>query len=214
MATDQKIQYLQSRYRLSEWNTRHDPEDEQKRQAVRELFDRKEEVKRELDKWRNVPVPSPSEQEKKDAKIAAFEQEEKQVELEWLQARGDYLPNQVCSDGENSAKPAASSTPCQPVFAEQIRRGFSVFRDEDRNEKWWKARMGDADQYGLVECRVGAGKKGPGAGTLWQPDLIAGWLVDRKQNGRDGMSSSDAATALKKFPGCNDIANEMFPPDE
>lgn len=112
---------------------------------------------------------------------------------------------------DERAEPAGS--PCQPVSAWQIRHHFPVVRDADANDKWWKEKMADAERYGLLDCRVGEGKKGPG-GSLWRPDLIAGWLVDRQAKDRDGLSIVAARAALKKFPGCEEIADELFPPDE
>lgn len=73
--------------------------------------------------------------------------------------------------------------------------------------------MREAKRYGLVACRVGQGKMGPG-GSLWRPDRVGGWLVDRHAAGREGMSSGAVRAALKKIPGCEDIAEELFPADE
>ena len=106
-----------------------------------------------------------------------------------------------------------ANSPCQPVSAWQIRQYFLVIRNEDANDKWWKEKMANAERYGLLDCRIGEGKKGPG-GSLWRPDLIAGWLVDRQAKDRDGLSLGAARAALKKFPGCEEIADELFPPDE
>lgn len=107
----------------------------------------------------------------------------------------------------------SSGSQCKPVSGWQIRHHFSVVRDADANEKWWKEKMADAERYGLLDCRVGAGKKGPG-GSLWRPHLIAAWLVDRQAKNREGLSPSAARAALKKLPGCEEIADELFPPDE
>lgn len=113
---------------------------------------------------------------------------------------------------EESGEPAVS--PCQPVSAWQIWQHFHVVADADANEKWWKEKMADAKRYGLLECRVGAGKKGRNAGSLWRPDMIAGWLVDRNDKGKDGLSAEAVHRGLKQFPGCEDIADQMFPQRE
>jgi hypothetical protein len=113
---------------------------------------------------------------------------------------------------ESVDKSAAGS--CQPVSAAQIRQYFQVTRDADTNDTWWKEKMADAERYGLRECRVGEGKKGRGGGSLWRPDMIAGWLVDRYAKGRDGLPVDAARKGLRQFPGCEDIAEQMFPQGE
>lgn len=207
LATDQKIQYLQRLYRLPEWNSQHGAEDEQKRQAVRELFERKEALERKIKEVKNDPVLSVSDRHLRNSQLAELEPELEKIEFQWRQVRGDFHSEKSPLAIEN--KPTA----CQAVSAAQIRRSFPIFKDEDRNDTWWKKKMRAGADNGLEDCRVGAGKKGPG-GSMWRPDMIAGWLVDRHDKGRDGMSSSDAATALKKFPGCNETADVMFAPDE
>jgi hypothetical protein len=113
---------------------------------------------------------------------------------------------------EETVKPAVGS--CHPVSAALIRQNFTVIRDEDANDKWWKDKMAEAERYGLLECRVGEGKKGRNGGSLWRPDMIAGWLVDRHTNGKEGLPADATRKALKRFPGCEDIAEQMFPEDE
>lgn len=115
------------------------------------------------------------------------------------------------AEADKHSEPASS--PCQPVSAWQIRHHFPVVRDVDANDEWWNKMMRDAKRYGLTECRVGDGKKGPG-GSMWQPHLIAAWLVDRQAKDREGLSPGAARAALKKFPGYEEIADELFPPDE
>ena len=119
------------------------------------------------------------------------------------------------SDFEVDEKTDESATcSCQPVLAGLIRQRFPVIRNEDANDMWWKGKMADAKRYGLLECRVGDGKKGRGVGSLWRPDMIAGWLVDRHTNGKEGLPVDAVYRALKQFPGCGDIAEQMFPQDE
>lgn len=115
------------------------------------------------------------------------------------------------ADGEH-VNPAVS--PCQPVSAWQVCHHFPVIPDPDQNEKWWKEKMTEAKRNGLVDCRVGEGKKGRGGGSLWRPDMIAGWLVDRHDKGKEGLPADAVRRGLKQFPGCEDIADAMFPRDE
>ena len=113
-------------------------------------------------------------------------------------------------DDEETRKHGVS--PCQPVSAWQICHHFPVIHNADENEKWWKDKMADAKRYRLLDCRVGEGKKGKG--SLWRPDMIAGWLVDRHDKGQEGLAAEAVCKGLKRFPGCEDIADAMFPPDE
>lgn len=119
-------------------------------------------------------------------------------------------------DFGNEAAPQAenNSSPCKPVEASLIRMHFRVVQDEDANERWWKDKMGDAKRYHLLECRVGEGMKGRGRGSLWLPAMIAGWLIDRHKNGKEGLTISAAAQALKRFSGCEEIAEHWFPTEE
>ena len=115
---------------------------------------------------------------------------------------------------ENSEPHEPAVSLCQPVSSWQIRHHFSVTKDADANEKWWKEKMADAERYGLLDCRVGGGKKGRGGGSLWRPDLIAGWLVDRHAKGREGLPTDAARAALKRFPGCEEVVDDLFPSDK
>lgn len=101
---------------------------------------------------------------------------------------------------------------CKPVCAEQIKRYFRVKADQVENAKWWKAQMRNASRNGLEECREGAGRTGPG-GSTWCPDAVAGWLVDRYKKGLEGLSEKSAWAALRKFPGCEEAADYLYPLD-
>ena len=116
--------------------------------------------------------------------------------------------------GVDEESGGAAVSPCQPVSAWEVCHSFPVIPNADGNEKWWKEKMADAKRYGLLDCRVGEGKKGRGGGSLWRPAMIAGWLVDRHTNGKDGLPAAAVRRGLKQFPGCEDIADEMFPQDE
>jgi hypothetical protein len=101
---------------------------------------------------------------------------------------------------------------CKPVCAEQIKRYFRVKADQVENAEWWKAQMRNASRNGLAECREGAGRTGPG-GSTWCPDAVAGWLVDRYKKGLEGLSEKSAWAALRKFPGCEEAADYLYPLD-
>lgn len=100
------------------------------------------------------------------------------------------------------------------VSAMQIKLHFAVINaNEDANHEWWTKMMRNASDNGLHECRIGCGKRGRG-GSLWRPDLIAAWLVERNNRKLDGISNNAARAALKKFTGYEEIAEQLFPKDE
>lgn len=106
-----------------------------------------------------------------------------------------------------------SAQPCQAVGASEIRRRFRVLSEPSANIDWWKKMMRDAKRNGLDVCRVGEGKKGPG-GSLWRPDLVAAWLVDRHAKSLQGLASAAVGGMLKHFSGCEDAAESMFTGNE
>ncbi len=119
-----------------------------------------------------------------------------------------------CNPAENNGQHHVQTNSCQPSTAAKIIQHFNVRPNLDKNLKWWKDKMRDANSNGLAGCRVGKGRRGPG-GSLWRPDLIAAWLVDRHEKGHEGLSSEAAAAALRKFPGCDEAADRFFlAPDE
>lgn len=114
----------------------------------------------------------------------------------------------------DEAEKYATANAKSSVSAMQIRMHFAVIStDEDANHEWWKKMMRNASDNGLNVCRVGGGKKGRG-GSLWRPDQIAGWLVDRHERNFEGMNNNSARAALKKFTGYEETADEMFPKGE
>ncbi|WP_143084322.1 hypothetical protein [Nitrosospira briensis] len=114
-----------------------------------------------------------------------------------------------CTPADNNGQHRTLTNSCQPATAGKIMQYFKVKRDPDENVKWWKDKMRDANRNGLAACRVGEGRKGRG-GSLWRPDHIAAWLVDRHEKGHEGLSSDAAAPALRKFPGCDEAADRFF----
>lgn len=164
------------------------------------MLERRVTLEREIDEINRIPDASFSDRELKKLKIAEAQREIDQIELQLSQARGDYLETD-----DDTALPS----PYQPVYAAQIISNFRVISDEDQNKKWWEPKLADAGRYHLLECRVGAGQKGRGAKTLWRPDLIAAWLIDRYEKKLVGMNASYASAALKKFP-CGAEADDVY----
>lgn len=132
------------------------------------------------------------------------------LEFETLVMNAELDQNLPTIDKEQRSSRASS---CKAVNAGKIMQHFNVKTDPDENIQWWKKMMRNASDNGLAECRVGAGIKGPG-GSTWCPDAIAGWLVDRHEKGLDGLNEKAAGAALKKFPGCEEIADQFFSSDE
>lgn len=176
---------------------------EEDRQFLDNLLAGKEECEQEITDLGKIQSLSVSDLELKKAKDAEAKGALEKIELQICQARGDYL----------EFDDSATLPSCRSVDAAQIISNFRVKRDEDENTAWWKQRMADPEKYTLLECRHGEGKRGRGPSTLWWPQLIAGWLVDRKNRGIDGLSASTVAAALKEFPGCADLADLLSPPD-
>lgn len=115
-------------------------------------------------------------------------------------------------DAPRAANPSQGTLRAEATAIE-IKQRFLVFADAARNLDWWADTMQAARRNGLCRCRVGEGVRGPG-GSMWRPDLVAGWLVDRHKKGRRGLDSNAARSALKKFPGYEVVADDHFPPDE
>lgn len=120
----------------------------------------------------------------------------------------------VFNFGNNEIEGYATANLKPSVSAVQIKLHFAVINaDEDANHEWWTKMMRNASDNGLSECRVGCGKKGRG-GSMWRPDLIAAWLVERNDRKFEGIGNNAARAALKKFAGYEEIAEELFPKNE
>lgn len=112
--------------------------------------------------------------------------------------------------GNDEAETSVTFNLMPSVPASDIRWKFTVIKPVDANDAWWKKMMSNASDNGLNECRVGGGRKGPG-GSLWRPDLIAVWLVERADKKLEGaMNKNSARAALKKFKGYEEAAEELF----
>ncbi len=187
----------------------NDPATELDRQFWRDSFLRMVVLDKAISEWESVAVPVASDLAQKEARLMELRQERARIKKQ-LQERGDYYPGRMVSAGSG----ALSASPIEPVSAALIRQNFPVIRDTDANDRWWRQKMADAERYGLLESRVGEGKKGRSGGTLWRPDMIAGWLMDRHANRKEGLPADAARKGLKLFPGCEDIAEQMFPEDK
>lgn len=203
----------QRRYRAEEWDCHNDPAMAEDMEYWKTKREKMFPIEKRLAQWEATACKTAIDLDIKEKRIEALREELAPMQKE--QDRGDYPPDfeLECHDGSGELAVSSSRSPCQPVSAIQIRRNFRVRIDEDANDKWWKKKMRDANRNGLVECRAGCGKPGPG-GSLWRPDLIAGWLVDRHKKNKDGLNSAAARAALRKFPGLEEIADEFFSPDE
>jgi len=126
------------------------------------------------------------------------------VEAEFFAAEDTKLL--AAGDGRTSS--------LEPVSAMCIKLNFRVYaNDDDANDKWWDTRMADAKRNGLDACRVGAARRGKIGGSLWRPDLVAGWLLGKKDGARGTISPVGIRNGLKRFPGYEQIADDMQLPD-
>ena len=97
-----------------------------------------------------------------------------------------------------------------PVSAQQIRLNFAVLRDHGANGAWWDEKMSHAKRNGLAGSRVGNAMRGQSGGSLWRPDLVAGWLLDRAPEHRGGMTDKSIRTGLAKFAGYEQAAEDLM----
>ena len=156
-------------------------------------------IKRQMAKWSASTTPTTGDLVHKENRLADLRQQLAKVEQD---------ASDVCkADGEPFG---LAANPCQAVSAAQIIQHFKVFQDFDQNKKWWKGKMRDAKRYKLDVCRVGAGRPGP-QGSLWRPDLVAEWVSNPRSKREGSLSTGRAKTSLKMFPGCDAVADEIFP---
>lgn len=189
-----------------QWDANNDPALEHERKFWWDFFIRKGELEEQIARWTDTAAPTASDLDLKEKRLLALREELAQMESQERQDRGDFLDEQASSSQELPTSSIA------PVSAAKIILEFQVLKDFDQNDAWWKKEMRGASRNDLAPCRVGAGKKGPG-GSLWRPELIAGWLIDRDEKGLGGMSARLAAAALKRFPGGEEVAERFFKPN-
>ena len=185
--------------RAESWDYQHDPATEEEREFWWDFFLRKREIEKQIVEWEAVATPNAGDLAQKESRLTELRQKLGDMERE---------------SAENDGRGEALGNPCRPVRASQIRLNFPVDTDVDTNEEWWKEKMRDARRNGLLVCRVGEGKKGQRGGSLWRPDLVAAWLLDRHTKGRKGLHADAIRAALKKFRGCEEAAHQLFASDE
>lgn len=126
----------------------------------------------------------------------------------WVDEPWPFPPNPSPSPSPSTAAPLSHRTPVATtgVDSDAIIAGFRVKEDEAINQRWWKSHMRDATRYQLNTCRVQIG--GPNRGdqrqpSLWKPDAVAGWLVDKGH-----LSSKQVVRMLRQhFPESSDAAD-------
>lgn len=122
-------------------------------------------------------------------------------ELSWV-----IPPYMRAAVGSEDATDAQGQHP-KPVTARTIENAFIMLKVGDSNV-WWRIRMRNAKRYGLTFCRAGKGRgKAP---SLWYPDRIAGWLIDKNH-----LAEKHVANILRKhFPDFADTADRLDPPKD
>ena len=126
-------------------------------------------------------------------------------EIEAIESEDLRGAGSVHADGQHGL---GGSPP--PVSAQEIRLNFTVLRDHDANVEWWKDKMSHAKNNGLVGSRVGDAMQGQSGGSMWRPDLVAGWLLDRPSKHRGGMSGKSIRAGLAKFAGYEQAAEDLL----
>jgi hypothetical protein len=198
----------QRRSVAAQMDYQQDPATEADRKYWWDFFERQGALERRISEWERVATPTASELLRKETQLAELCRELARMADEERKGRVDNVATE--SDDER-CKPVGRT--CPPAISADISQHFRVIHDPIQNEIWWKTRMRDAKRNGLSKCRIGEGKKGPG-GSLWRPDLVAAWLVERWDKKKQGLSNDKTRTALMKFPGCQEIAETMFASDE
>lgn len=123
--------------------------------------------------------------------------------VSWAQKQDWGIPSYLLAaadrDGDADADQPRRT---KPVTSKKIIAVF-VIPGQASNKKWWDRRMGEVKDYGLTGCRASPGRgKRP---SLWYPDQIAGWLIDKKY-----MSTQQVAKILRKeFPECSETADML-----
>ncbi len=194
----------------------NDPAKEPERQFWWDFSDKQIELEKQKAQWDSIAAPTAMDLAEKERQLKEINAELVRMENFQKQAlTGDLSAAADFGLGMAAPLPQRSNNTCQPASAAEIRQRFRVLPDADKNAAWWKSRMSDARRYGLLECRVGEGRKGQGEGTLWRPVGLAGWLVDRHNSRRSkGLDAKTVRAILKKFKGCEEAADTLFPDDE
>ena len=171
-----------------------------------DFFAKKAALEEAIEAWEIVATPTALDLDKKENRL-------NDLYNDLAKIRNEQVHTLALADfglGNAAAPFSRSNTTCQAVSKDEIKRFFQVLPDPNKNGKWWDKKMRNAVDCHLDQCRVGKGKTGPG-GSLWRPDLIAGWLVDRDEKNLQGLNSIRVRGMLKKFPECVELAERMFP---
>jgi hypothetical protein len=198
----------QRRSMAMQMDYQYDPATETDRKYWWEFFERKTALEKRISEWERAATPTASDLSQKEMRLSELCRELARMTDEEQSGRGG---NGAAESDDERCGPVGST--CPPATSADISHHFRVVHDPDNNDMWWKKCMRNAKRNGLVICRVGEGKPGPG-GSLWRPDLVAGWLVDRKEEKKEGLGIDAARSALSKFPGCQEIAETLFAADE
>ncbi len=191
----------------------NDPAKEPERQFWWDFSDKQIELEKQKAQWDSIAAPTAMDLAEKERQLKEINAELVRMENFQKQAlTGDLSAAADFGLGMAAAPPQRSNNTCRSVSAAEIRRRFRVLTDADKNAAWWSGMTREAKRNGLDKCRVGEGKTGPG-GSTWRPDLVAGWLADRHAKNLDGVASAKVGGMLKHFPGCEDVAENMFPDD-
>jgi hypothetical protein len=126
--------------------------------------------------------------------------------VSWAQQQGWEIPAYLRAPADAGGD-ADRIKGAKPVASSKIKAAFAIPR-ENNNDSWWDTRMRDAKDYGLIDSRAA-----PGRGSrpsLWYPDRIAGWLLDKKHF----QSKQIAGILRRSFPDCADYADVIDPPGD
>lgn len=186
-------------------DSRQDLAIEAERKYWWDFFERKSALEKLILEWESTAAPTASDLLIKEEQLANLRSELAQMANQERHAQGN--------SSAKIERTIQAASPCQPAISGDISWHFRVIYDRDKNNAWWKQRMRDAKRNGLLKCRVGEGRKGPG-GSLWRPDMVAGWLVDRWHKKKQGLNIDEARSALLNFPGCQEMAETNFSADE
>lgn len=165
----------------------NDPATEEEREQIWKEACELHRIEQEILKLERMSPPMPLEMESKHRQLDELRRQLKEL-----------TPKK-----ENS--PYGSYRTSTPVTSHKIVATFALPRPD--NEDWWDRRMRDAKRYGLVDSRASRGRKRQP--SLWYPDRVAAWLVDKNH-----MKSDLASRILRDhFPDCVEEANWLALPD-
>jgi hypothetical protein len=188
-----------------------DPKKKPVREYWSNLAKRKFNIEQEIIQWKKITVITASDLAVQKAQLEELNKKLADLCEEERQSLANGAPVAIVTNIDTPS--AIFKNTCQPASAAEIQRRFRVLPDADKNATWWKGITREAKRNGLVKCRVGEGKPGPG-GSLWRPELVAGWLADRHDKNHNGVASVKVGGMLKHFAGCEEAAENWFPGDE